>query len=64
MRQDSAGASLKYSDYAKDGRLLWQRDEPNSKRINNVYLAGSLLAEITRPIGSNAPTISYFHTDA
>ncbi|MBZ4185830.1 RHS repeat-associated core domain-containing protein, partial [Thermomonas sp. RSS23] len=40
------------------------RDEPASKRINNVYLAGSLLAEITRPIGSNAPTISYFHTDA
>ncbi|MBZ4187236.1 RHS repeat-associated core domain-containing protein [Thermomonas sp. RSS23] len=32
--------------------------------MNNVYLAGSLLAEITRPIGSNAPTISYFHTDA
>ena len=64
VRQDSAGTSLKYSYYAKDGRLLWQRDEPNSKRINNVYLAGSLLAEITRPIGSNAPTISYFHTDA
>ncbi|WP_347246836.1 RHS repeat-associated core domain-containing protein [Thermomonas sp.] len=64
MRQDSAGTSLKYSYYAKDGRLLWQRDEPASKRINNVYLAGSLLAEITRPIGSNAPTISYFHTDA
>ncbi len=64
VRQDSAGTSLKYSYYAKDGRLLWQRDEPASKRINNVYLAGSLLAEITRPIGSNAPTISYFHTDA
>lgn len=64
VRQDNAGTSLRYSDYAKDGRLLWQRDEPASKRINNVYLAGSLLAEITRPIGSNAPTISYFHTDA
>nr|WP_223629349.1 RHS repeat-associated core domain-containing protein [Thermomonas beijingensis] len=64
MRQDSAGTSLKYSYYAKDGRLLWQRDEPASKRINNVYLAGSLLAEITRPIGNTTATISYFHTDA
>ena len=64
VRQDSAGTSLKYSYYAKDGRLLWQRDEPASKRINNVYLAGSLLAEITRPIGNTTATISYFHTDA
>ncbi|WP_223629198.1 RHS repeat domain-containing protein [Thermomonas beijingensis] len=64
VRQDNAGTSLKYSYYAKDGRLLWQRDEPNSKRINNVYLAGSLLAEITRPIGNTTATISYFHTDA
>ena len=64
VRQDNAGTQLKYSYYAKNGRLVWQRDEPNSKRISNLYLAGSLVAEYTRPIGSTTVTISYLHTDA
>ncbi|QNN47083.1 hypothetical protein H9L17_02640 [Thermomonas brevis] len=64
VRQDSAGSQLKYSYYAKDGRLVWQRDEPAGKRINNVYFAGSLLSEISRPIGTDTVTFSYFHTDA
>jgi RHS repeat-associated protein len=64
VRQDSAGSQLKYSYYAKDGRLVWQRDEPAGKRINNVYFAGSLLSEISRPIGADTVTFSYFHTDA
>lgn len=64
VRQDNAGAQLKYSYYAKDGRLVWQRDEPNSKRISNIYFAGSLVAEYTRPIGSQTVTVSYLHTDA
>ena len=64
VRQDSNGGQLKYSTYAKDGRLVWQRDEPAGKRINNVYFAGSLLAEISRPIGTDTATFSYFHTDA
>jgi RHS repeat-associated protein len=64
VRQDSSGSQLKYSYYAKDGRLVWQRDEPVGKRINNVYFAGSLLSEISRPIGTDTVTFSYFHTDA
>lgn len=64
VRQDSNGAQLLYSHYAKDGRLLWQRDEVTGKRINNVYFAGSLLAEISRPIGATTATITYLHTDA
>jgi RHS repeat-associated protein len=64
VRHDNAGGSLKYSYYAKDGRLVWQRDEPNAKRISNVYLAGSLVAEYMRPIGAGTTTISYLHTDA
>ena len=64
VRQDVSGGSLKYSYYAKDGRVVWQRDEPSSKRISNVYLAGSLVAEYTRPIGAGTATISYLHTDA
>ena len=63
-QQDAAGSSLKYSYYAKDGRLVWQRDEPGSKRISNLYFAGSLVAEYSRPIGSTTVTVSYLHTDA
>ncbi len=43
---------------------MWQRDEVTGKRINNVYFAGSLLAEISRPIGATTATITYLHTDA
>lgn len=64
VRLDNAGASLKYSFYSQDGRLTWQRDEPGSKRINNLYLAGSLVAELSRPIGLSTVTMSYYHTDA
>ena len=64
VRQDSAGGSLRYSYYAKDGRVLWQRDEPAGKRISNVYFADSLVAEYSRPISGNTVTISYLHTDA
>ena len=64
VRQDTAGASLKYSYYSKDGRVVWQRDEPGNKRITNVYFAGSLVAEYSRPLATNTVTVSYFHTDA
>lgn len=64
VRQDTAGTQLKYSHYVKDGRLIWQRDEPAGKRISNVYLAGSLVAEFNRPIGSATETLTYLHTDA
>ncbi len=64
VRQDNAGASLKYSYYAKDGRLVWQRDDPADKRINNVYLAGSLVAELSRPSMLTTETLTYLHTDA
>ncbi len=65
VRHNTAGdTQLKYSYYAKDGRVVWQRDEPGSKRISNIYFAGSLVAEYVRPIGSTAVTISYLHTDA
>ncbi len=65
VRHNAAGdTQLKYSYYAKDGRVVWQRDEPGSKRISNIYFAGSLVAEYVRPIGSTAVTISYLHTDA
>lgn len=64
VRQDSGGGQRRYSMYAQDGRVVWQRDEVAGRRINNVYFAGSLLAELSRPLGSETATVSYVHTDA
>jgi len=64
VRTDSAGSQLQYSDYAGDGRLVWQRDEAAGKRINNIYLAGSLVAEVSRSLATDAATYRYVHTDA
>ncbi|MBZ0087369.1 MAG: hypothetical protein K8F33_04665 [Thermomonas sp.] len=55
---------MQYSQYASDGRLVWQHDETTNQRIANAYLAGSLLAEISRPLTGNTTTIRYLHTDA
>ena len=64
VRQDVAGSQLQYSQYAADGRLVWQRDETTNQRIANAYLAGSLLAEISRPLTGSTTTLRYLHTDA
>jgi len=64
VRTDNAGSQLQYSDYASDGRLVWQRDEVAGKRINNIYLAGSLVAEVSRNLTTDAATYRYIHTDA
>ena len=44
VRSDVGGAQRRYSFYAQDGRLLWQRDEVAGTRSVNVYLAGSLVS--------------------
>lgn len=64
VRQDNAGSQFKYSFYAKNGRLIWQRDEVTRHRVNYVYLSGDTIAEYMRPIGVPAATITYVHTDA
>ncbi|HWS78245.1 MAG TPA: RHS repeat-associated core domain-containing protein [Thermomonas sp.] len=64
VRQDSAGTQLKYSFYSQDGKLRWQRDEPAAKRLSHLYLAGSLIAELSRPIGAGTAAYTYQHTDA
>ena len=53
-----------FSLYSNDGSLLWTRDERASKRIQYVYLAGSLVAQRSRPIGTDVETLTYQHTDA
>ena len=64
VRQDTAGAQLKYSFYSGDGKLRWQRDEPAAKRLSHIYLGGSLVAELSRPIGAGTAAYTYQHTDA
>lgn len=59
------GAGKIFALYADNGTLLWTRDERASKRIRHVYLAGSLIAQRSRPIGTDIPeTITCQHTDA
>jgi RHS repeat-associated protein len=41
-----------------------KRDEPAAKRLSHLYLAGSLVAELSRPIGAGAAAFTYLHTDA
>ena len=64
VREDNAGSQLKYSYYANDGRLVWQRDTVAGERINYAYLSGTTVAEYMRPIGVTAATITYVHNDA
>jgi hypothetical protein len=50
--------------YARDGQLLWERDERASARLQYVYLNGSILATRRRPISDDTETIYYNHNDA
>ncbi|MGE4336805.1 MAG: RHS repeat domain-containing protein [Pigmentiphaga sp.] len=63
VRSDVGGAQRRYSFYAQDGRLLWQRDEVAGTRSVNVYLAGSLVAEVRRPLSGANASVSFLHTD-
>jgi RHS repeat-associated protein len=64
VRSDVGGAQRRYSLYAQDGRLLWQRDEVAGTRSVNVYLAGSLVAEYRRPLSGTVASVGFLHTDA
>jgi RHS repeat-associated protein len=63
VRSDVGGAQRRYSFYAQDGRLLWQRDEVAGTRSVNVYLAGSLVAEYRRPLSGANASVGFLHTD-
>jgi RHS repeat-associated protein len=63
VRSDVGGAQRRYSFYAQDGRLLWQRDEVAGARSVNVYLAGSLVAEYRRPLSGTSASVGFLHTD-
>jgi RHS repeat-associated protein len=63
VRSDVGGAQRRYSFYAQDGRLLWQRDEVAGTRSVNVYLSGSLVAEYRRPLSGATASVGFLHTD-
>lgn len=60
----SSATGQSYSLYGVDGTLLWERDERANARLHYVYLNGTLLATLRRPVGSDTQTVSYNHTDA
>lgn len=53
-----------FSLYSQEGQILWERDERSGKRTHNIYLAGSLIATRSRPLGAETETVLYRHTDA
>ena len=52
LRSTSPTGAL-YSLYGQSGQLFWTRDGRDQQRRQYVYLAGSLVAEHTRPIGGS-----------
>jgi len=52
------------SQYARDGRLLYQRDERVAKQRDQTYLGNSLVAIREQPVAGGAATVLYQHTDA
>ncbi|HZX80087.1 MAG TPA: Ig-like domain-containing protein [Lysobacter sp.] len=60
----SSATGKGYSLYSQEGQLLWERDERSNNRHQYVYLNGTLLATMSRSIGSETYSILYDHTDA
>jgi RHS repeat-associated protein len=50
--------------YSQSGQILYVHDDRNNKRVEHVYLAGSLVALRERPAASETVTVKYQHTDA
>lgn len=56
-----------FSQYANNGQLMYQQNNRPAinKRIDQIYLAGSLIAQREEPFsGGGAVTVKYQHTDA
>ncbi|WP_177497893.1 RHS repeat domain-containing protein [Pseudomonas sp. Hp2] len=62
--QARAGNGVIHSHYSQGGQLAYQQDARRGMRVDYLYLGGSLLAQRERPLGSEAETVRYHHTDA
>ena len=51
------------SQYARDGKLVFQYDQLTSERVAYLYLGNRLVATRTRPLSAPVYTIEYQHTD-
>lgn len=52
------------SQYSQTGQLVFQQDQRQSKNIDHIYLAGSLVATREYNWGTGATSVRYQHADA
>jgi RHS repeat-associated protein len=55
---------IAYPFYSLDGKLITEDDNRSNLHSDFVYLNGSLVAKLTKPIGTSTWTFTYLHTDA
>ena len=53
-----------FSQYTSDGKVFFQWDEPQNKRLYNLYLGNNLVAIREVPLAGGALVTKYQHTDA
>ncbi len=61
---NTVGSGHILSQYAIDGKLLYQENHKLGKRIDYIYLGTRLVAQRERPLASSTATLKYQHTDA
>ena len=61
-RPTGGGSTL--SMYSQSGQVMYQHSDPLVRTIENVYLAGSLVAAREMALTNGAITVKYQHTDA
>lgn len=61
---NTVGSGHILSQYAIDGKLLYQENHKLGKRIDYIYLGTRLVAQRERPLATSTATLKYQHTDA
>ena len=64
VHAQTVGSSPILSQYGNAGQVLYQQDQKQAKRIDYIYLGGSLVASRERPLATETATLKYQHTDA
>ncbi|KAA9132078.1 RHS repeat-associated core domain-containing protein [Marinihelvus fidelis] len=61
---NTVGSAHILSQYAIDGKLLYQENHKLGERIDYIYLGTRLVAQRERPLATSTATLKYQHTDA
>ena len=63
VKTSTMGWGTRHQVYSRTGDLLYVEDSGANQRTEFFHLNGTLVAERTRPIGNEAATVSYLHSD-